>query len=386
MVETFPVQLPVTLISDDPVRVPADVIVPVPVVDMFAEVEIFPLAVIDVTPVKAPALDTFNPEEFREKVSSVALPMVIVFAATPVPIFIAPVVPESRVIEEDVVEEIVPAPAKVKAVAEVAIVSIEATPVRAPPVVTFNPPLEASANVPVELPTVTFPVPVVAIVTLLAPAVAIFVAPVEDNVVNAPVDAVVAPIAVLFIPVAVVLKCPEVNVMSFAPEFIEEALKPERAKAPEVAVKLSAPVVRVKPFDAVSDPAEIIVPVPVVEIFPEVVMSFVVEIVPNPAPIEPEESAPTAVSEEVTTFEARVVPEMLAAAFTVIEELGNVIVREAVGSVIAKVVLFASAVTPSKTRGEAPSSVALPNESVPEVAVKLRAPVVRVRPFDAVKV
>lgn len=40
---------------------------------------------------------------------------------------------------------------------------------------------------------------------------------------------------------------------------------------PEVVVRLIAPVVRVKPFDAVKSPAEVMAPVPVAEILPEVV-------------------------------------------------------------------------------------------------------------------
>ena len=42
--------------------------------------------------------------------------------------------------------------------------------------------------------------------------------------------------------------------------------------APEVEVKDNAPVVIVKPFEAVKVPAEVTVPVPVEEILPEVVM------------------------------------------------------------------------------------------------------------------
>lgn len=48
-------------------------------------------------------------------------------------------------------------PAKVNAVADVAIVSIEVTPVKAPAVETFKP-LEVKANVPVALPTAVLPV------------------------------------------------------------------------------------------------------------------------------------------------------------------------------------------------------------------------------------
>jgi len=77
----------------------------------------------------------------------------------------------------------------------------------------------------------------------------------------------------------------------------------------------------VNPFDAVNKPAEVIVPAPVVEIL------FDIEIDPNPEAIEPDASAPTVVREEVTTLEARVVPEISAAAFTVMLAFGNVIVR-----------------------------------------------------------
>ena len=51
----------------------------------------------EATPVNAPPEVTTKPEELREKVSSVALPMVMVLAATPVPIKTEPVVPESTV-------------------------------------------------------------------------------------------------------------------------------------------------------------------------------------------------------------------------------------------------------------------------------------------------
>ena len=120
---------------------------------------------------------------------------------------------------------------------------IEATPDKAPDVVAFKPPFEVKANVPVALPIVTLPVPVVATVTLLAPALAKSVTPVEVKEVNLPVPAVVAPILVLLIPVAVVLKFPAVMVRLLAPVDNEEAPKPEIVRAPLVAVKLSAPVV-----------------------------------------------------------------------------------------------------------------------------------------------
>ena len=88
----------------------------------------------------------------------------------------------------------------------------------------------------------------IATVALLFPSV---VAPVLDRVVNAPVDAVVAPIAVALIPVAVVLKLLEVNVNAFAPVEMLDAESPVRDIAPDTPVRLTAPVVMVKPFDAV---------------------------------------------------------------------------------------------------------------------------------------
>jgi hypothetical protein len=94
--------------------------------------------------------------------------------------------------------------------------------------------------------------------------------PLALMVVKAPVRAVVAPIAVELMPVAVVLKLDEVKVRALAPGLIEEALRPVSDRAPEVAVRFKAPVVRVRPLLAVSSPAEVIVPEPVVEILPEV--------------------------------------------------------------------------------------------------------------------
>jgi len=91
---------------------------------------------------------------------AVPVPMLIVLALLPVPRFTAPVVPESRLRALEVVVLIVPAAAKVTSVAENNIVSMEATPVRAPPVVTLSPPLEVRAKVPVALPIVTLLVPV----------------------------------------------------------------------------------------------------------------------------------------------------------------------------------------------------------------------------------
>lgn len=84
------------------------------------------------------------------------------------------------------------------------------------------------------------------------PEVFRLVAPVEPNVVKAPDEAVVAPMAVELIPVEVVLKLLDVKVM-FWPLFraIVEAPRLFRLMAPEVPVRLTAPVVTVKPLLAV---------------------------------------------------------------------------------------------------------------------------------------
>jgi hypothetical protein len=228
----------------------------------------------------------FVPEIFEPVIAAVQAKAPVAFVMvhpvdpTPPPIKISPVEvlfkfkapeePPLRLKALAPVDVTDPVAAKVKDVADTPIVSMEATPVNAPPVVTFSPPFDVNANVPVEFPTVTFPVPVVAIVTLLAPALAKSVAPVEVNVVNLPVEGVVVPIAVELIPVAVVLKLEEVNVNALAPVEIEEADKPERVKAPEVPVRFKAPVVSVSPLLAVTSPekvgfptvAKVIVPAP----------------------------------------------------------------------------------------------------------------------------
>ena len=98
-------------------------------------------------------------------------------------------------------------------------------------------------------------VPSIATVAELFPRVVI---PVDDKVVNAPVPAVVTPTFVEFIPVAVVLKFDEVNVNAVAPVFIDDAVKPDKVKAPDVPVRFKAPVVSVNPFEAVNSPAEVI--------------------------------------------------------------------------------------------------------------------------------
>lgn len=243
-------------------------------------------------------------------------------------------------------------------VLEVAIVLI---PDKAPAVVTFNPPDEVKVKVPVPLPIATLPEVEASVVPI-----------VDEREVKAPVEAVVAPMGVELMPVAVVLKFEEVKVKAFTPVEIDEADKPDRVSAPEVAVRESAPVVKVRPL------ADVIVPEPVVEILLEVEMVLAVAIDPNPEAIEPEARAPTVVSDEVTTLEASVVPEISAAAFTVIVALGNVMVLDGVvGSAKAKVVVKASSVAPWKTKGEAPRiwavTVSLSDVALPIVVLPLAA-------------
>ena len=98
-------------------------------------------------------------------------------------IWTKPLVPASsvRLVAAPVV--IAPVPAKPKEVADTAMVSIEATPVSAPPVVTLRP-VDETWNVPVALPKVSGdPAPDAKVVV-----------PVEERSVNAPVPGVAAPI------------------------------------------------------------------------------------------------------------------------------------------------------------------------------------------------
>jgi hypothetical protein len=94
-----------------------------------------------------------------------------------------------------------------------------------------------------------------------------------------------------------------------------------------VTIPMSATVrpalVQFVPIEAMdSAPVVVIAPAPTsIEVKPDV--------------IEPAFSAPTVVSEEVTTLDASVVPLMLAAALTVSVASGKVIVRSAEGLVIA---------------------------------------------------
>jgi len=91
------------------------------------------------------------------------------------------------------------------------------------------------------------------------------------NVVNVAAAGVVAPITVLLIPVAVTLKLLDVISVLLTPASNVRPVRPVRFNAPEVPVILTAPVAIVRPVDPVRRPAEVIVPVPVVRIFPDVV-------------------------------------------------------------------------------------------------------------------
>jgi hypothetical protein len=139
------------------------------------------------------------------------------------PILMAPLVPASRLIAVAVVDtEMVGAvEVKVNAVALVPMVSIEATPVKAPPVLTLSPPLLVRVNVPVELPMATAPL-LVEVPILVAPDPEVFR-----------------------------FKGAPVKVKALAPVLMEEVERPERVRVPLVAVKLSAPVLKAKPFEAV---------------------------------------------------------------------------------------------------------------------------------------
>lgn len=117
--------------------------------------------------------------------------------------------------------------------------------------------------------TVTAPVVLPAVNVFPAPEDKI-VLPEEERVVKMAVDGVVAPIAVALIPVAVALKLADVKRMLFAPAPKVTPLSPVASIVPEVAVRFNAPVVWVKPFDAVRRLFDVMVPVPVVLILPDV--------------------------------------------------------------------------------------------------------------------
>lgn len=130
------------------VRVPVDVIVP-PLTAKLLAVVISPvLVILQLASVKLISSSAEPIAIVSEVVLSVAIlmvlpavpvPIFIVLALLPVPRLTAPVVPESSVRALVVSDVIVPVPAKPILVASTEIVSILATPVNAPPVVTLSP-------------------------------------------------------------------------------------------------------------------------------------------------------------------------------------------------------------------------------------------------------
>jgi hypothetical protein len=96
--------------------------------------------------------------------------------------------------------------------------------------------------------------------------------------------------AVLLIPVEVVLKLPAVMVRLLPPREILEALKPESVRVPLVAVRFKAPVVWVRPLEAVNvwvevrDPALVVV-IPVAPRVKDLVLAVPILTVPLVAPL-----------------------------------------------------------------------------------------------------
>jgi len=135
---------------------------------------------------------------------------------------------------------------------------------------------------------------------------AVFVPKTKVNpvkVVKVPAAAVEAPITVPLIPVEVVLKLLEVMVNVLEPVLIDDIPRPVKVKAPDVPVRLIAPVARVKPLVAVKVWMEVNAPVFVVVmpvapivmapvfVAPIVIVPFVDVPVPavktRPPPVEP---------------------------------------------------------------------------------------------------
>lgn len=105
---------------------------------------------------------------------------------------------------------------------------------------------------------------------------------------------------------------------------VEEPVFMLVSKLDDAFIDVVAPEI-VAPKLPVKSPAEVIVPEPVVEILFEVEIVLAVAMDPKPEAMEPEARAPTVVRDDVTTLDAKVVPEMSAAALTVIEASGRVI-------------------------------------------------------------
>src|SRR5579862_230211 len=128
--------------------------------------------------------------------------------------------------------------------------------------------------------------------------------------------------------------------------------------SPENAVAEHVPFMFAPADETVSSPADVMVPVPVVEILPEVVI-VPVDVTLLKVPVD-------------------VIAERLPVVTTVPLASGSVTVRVAVGSVTASVSRFASTVAPSNTSGAAPRSVPsmlMPSPALlPRVIVLFAAP------------
>ena len=204
---------------------------------------------------------------------------------------------------------------------------------------------------------------------------------VDESVVKAPVDGVVAPIPVLFIPVEVVLKLDDVIVNALAPVLIDEAERPESVRLPDVAVRLSAPDVSVKPppLVIISSPLIVTDPDPLrgestifpVVFPPSVRVLFAVVWIDRGAPdkvrfpaIDAFDVVVSAVNAPVDGVVAPIADELIPVA--VVLKLLEVKVRA------FDPVSIDEAENPDKFK-------------LPEVAVKFNAPVVSVNPLLAVR-
>jgi len=90
------------------------------------------------------------------------------------------------------------------------------------------------------------------------------------------------------------------------------------ASVTEFAGRVKVPVVKVRPFDAVNNPAEVIVPVPVDEILLDVEIVFAVAIVPKPDAMEPDVRTSTESNDEAVTVPFNVVPVNVPAAAVIV--------------------------------------------------------------------
>lgn len=129
------VWLPTVKSADETVAVKGVVPVALGAMAILSELAVVEIKVVGAV-VELVILTPPEPAFKAREVVPVLLPAVIVLALALVPKLTSPVVPESKVKADDVVELIVPAPAKVKAVAEVAMVSRELTELKAPELMT----------------------------------------------------------------------------------------------------------------------------------------------------------------------------------------------------------------------------------------------------------